>query len=405
MSDKEKTLKPHIAMYIGSLNKGGAERVMANLAVYFFEQGYRVTLVTTYLARDEYEVKHAAWKAVPAGADGAVLVSDMEEKPVWVDPSGGEKDGIQRVFSALLKDEQEGRIKNFTKRKEKLRKIWRQLKPDLVLSFLGKNNIMALSTATREGIKVVVSVRADPEMEYNTKALKAGMLATFGKAAGVVVQSTGARNFFPGFIRKKCTILPNALNPAFIRKRYVGDREKSVVMVGRLDENKDQALVMRCFAEITKDKFKDYKLLLYGDGPDRQKLQRLSISLGLEEKCEFAGSVKHVAEHIEKASLFILASRQEGMPNALIEAMSLGLPCISTDCPCGGPRDLIINNENGILVPVSDEKSMREAMIKILSDHEFAEKIGTSATKVQDFYKPEITNLKWKRYLDKIIFE
>ena len=93
----------HIAMYIGSLQKGGAERVMVNLADYFFEQGHKVTFVTTYLASVEYEVKHAAWKAVPAGADGAELVCDTDENPAWVDLSGGEKDGIQRVFSALLK--------------------------------------------------------------------------------------------------------------------------------------------------------------------------------------------------------------------------------------------------------------------------------------------------------------
>ena len=400
---KDTNAKKHIALYIGSLKKGGAERVMSNLAVYFFEQGYKVTLVTTYLASEEYEVEHAAWKAVPAGADGALLVSDTDEKPAWVDISGGEKDGIQRVFSGLLKSEQEGRIKNFSKRKEKLRKIWREIKPDVVLSFIGKNNIMALSTATREDIKVVVSVRADPDMEYNTKGLKAGMLATFGKAAGIVVQTTGARDWFPAFIRRKCTILPNAINPAFIRKRYVGDREKSIVMVGRLDENKDQSLVMRCFAEVTKDEFKDYKLVIYGDGPDRSKLQRLATSLGIDKKCEFAGMVKHVAEHIEKASLFILASRQEGMPNALIEAMSLGLPCISTDCPSGGPRDLINNGENGILVPVSDENAMKEAMRKVLSDEAFAEKIGQAATKVQQQYNPEETNLKWEKYLDKIM--
>lgn len=376
---------------------------MTNLAEYFFEQGYKITLVTTYLADDEYEVKHAAWKRVPAGADGAVLVSDTSENPAWVDLQGGEKDGIKRVFSALLKSEQEGRIKNLSKRKEKLRKIWQEIRPDVVLSFIGKNNIMALSTATREDIKVVVSVRADPDMEYDTKALKAGMLATFGKAAGVVVQSNGARKWFPLFIRRKCIILPNAINPAFIRKRYVGDREKTIVMVGRLDENKDQALVMKCFADITKEQFKDYKLVLYGDGPDRSKLQRLATSLGIEKRCEFAGTVKHVAEHIEKASLFVLASRQEGMPNALIEAMSLGLPCISTDCPCGGPSDLIINNENGILVPVADENAMKSAIIKVLSNDSFAEKIGKAATKVQEYYNPEVTNLKWKKYLDKII--
>ena len=96
-------------MYIGSLQKGGAERVMSNLADYFFEEGYRVTLVTTYLAPNEYEVKHAAWKSVPAGADEAELVADPDENPVWVDLHGGEKGGIDRVFSALLKSEQKGR--------------------------------------------------------------------------------------------------------------------------------------------------------------------------------------------------------------------------------------------------------------------------------------------------------
>lgn len=390
-------------MYIGSLKKGGAERVMSNLAVYFFEQGYRVTLVTTYLASEEYEVKHAAWKPVPAGADGGVLVSDTEENPVWVDLNGGEKDGIKRVFSGLLKSEQESRIKNYGKRKEKLRKIWRELKPDLVLSFIGKNNIMALNTATREDIKVVVSVRADPAMEYDTKALRAGMLISFGKAAGVVVQSTGARDYFPAFIRRKCVILPNAMDPSFIRKRYVGDREKSIVMVGRLDDNKNQSLVMRSFAEVTRDNFKDYKLKIYGNGPDRAKLQRLAATLEIDKRCEFPGTIQHVAEHIEKASLFVLASNQEGMPNALIEAMALGLPCISTDCPCGGPRDLIRNNQNGILVPVGDEDAMKKAITKVLSDQEFAEAIGKEAAKVQEFYSPEVTNAKWKKYFDRIM--
>ena len=124
--------KPHIAMYIGSLQKGGAERVMVNLADYFFEQGYKVTLVTTYLAPEEYEVKHAAWKVVPAGADRAVQVCDPDENPAWVDPDGGQKDGIKRVFSALLKQEQEGRLKNLQKRKDKLTNIWKELKPDIV---------------------------------------------------------------------------------------------------------------------------------------------------------------------------------------------------------------------------------------------------------------------------------
>ena len=395
--------KPHIAMYIGSLQKGGAERVMVNLADYFFEQGYKVTLVTTYLATEEYEVKHGAWKVVPAGADGAVLVCDPDENPAWVDPEGGQKGGIKRVFSALLKDEQEGRLKNFKKRSDKLTGIWKELKPDLILSFIGKNNIMALSTATREDIKVVVSVRADPEMEYCDLALKSGMLATFGKAAGIIVQTTAARKWFPVHLRKKCTILPNAINPAFIRPRYVGEREKSIVMVGRLDENKNQSLVMEAFAEVLKKGYSDYQLKLFGDGPDMIKLRHLAINLGIEKNVSFVGMVSNVAEHIEKTSLFILASRQEGMPNALIEAMSLGLPCISTDCPCGGPKDLIISGENGILVPVDDRSAMADAITKVLSDKEFADKIGQKAALVQGKYDPKVANEKWERYFERVL--
>ncbi|WP_035784201.1 glycosyltransferase [Butyrivibrio sp. MC2021] len=399
----EKTGKKHIAMYIGSLQKGGAERVMVNLADFFFESGYQVTLVTTYLAAEEYEVKHAAWKRVPAGADNAVLVADTEENPAWVDPEGGEKDGIKRVFSALLKSEQQGRIKNLSLRHRKLEEIWKELDPDLILSFIGKNNIMALSTATKEGYKVVVSVRADPDMEYDTTALKAGMLSTFGKAAGIVVQSKGARAKFPRFIQKKCIILPNAINPSFIRKRFMGEREKRIVMVGRLDENKNQAMVMEAFAELKKEGYKDYKLIIYGDGPDRLKLQRLSAELRLDESLEFKGNVSHVAEHIEKAAIYVLASSQEGMPNSLIEAMSLGLPCISTDCPCGGPADLITNGVNGLLVPIKDKDAMKAAIKKLLDDREYADKLGKNATAVQDLYNPEATYIQWKNYFDMLM--
>ncbi len=390
-------------MYIGSLQKGGAERVMSNLCDYFFEQGYQVTLVTTYLAANEYEVKHAAWKSVPAGAENATLVADLDENPVWVDLTGGEKDGIQRVFSALLKSEQKDRLTNFRLRHQKLKDIWRALKPDVVLSFIGKNNIMALSTATREGIKVVVSVRADPDWEYSTTALKAGMLANFGKAAGVVVQSNGAKEKFPGYIQKKCTILPNSMDPSFVRKRYIGERENTIVMVARLHENKNQALVMEAFKEATKDRFKDYRLVFYGDGPDRLKLQHKATSMGIDDRVEFKGNVKHVAEHIEKAKLFVLASGHEGMPNSLIEAMSLGLACISTDCPCGGPRDLITDGVNGLLVPVGDVKAMTDAMVKVLENDDLANRLGEAATSVQKRFAPDVANAMWKEYFDKII--
>ena len=91
------------------------------------------------------------------------------------------------------------------------------------------------------------------------------------------------------------------------------------------------------------------------------------------------------------------------MPNALIEAMSLGLPCISTDCPCGGPKDLIINEENGLLVPVDDKNAMKDAIIKVLSDKAFADKIGQKAALVQEKYDPKVANEKWEKYFERVL--
>ena len=190
---------------------------------------------------------------------------------------------------------------------------------------------------------------------------------------------------------------------AFIRKRYVGDREKSIVMVGRLDANKNQSMVMEAFKDATAGRFEDFRLIIYGDGPDRLKLQRRAVSLGIEDRVEFKGMVKHVAEHIEKAYMFILASDQEGMPNSLIEAMSLGIACISTDCPCGGPADLIKNEFNGLLVPVGDTKAMSEAIRKLLENKPLTENLGVHAANVQNKYAPDTVNSMWKEYLERIM--
>jgi len=395
--------KKHIAMYIGSLQKGGAERVMCNLADYFFEEGYKVTLVTTYLAKEEHDVKHAAWKRVPAGAPGAELVMDPNEDPAWVDPDGGESGGIKRVFSALLKSEQKDRVTNLRLRSKKLRDIWKKINPDLILSFSGKNNIMALLTATRDGYKVVVSCRADPDIEYGSKSMKASMLATFGRAAGIVVQSNGAKKRFPAFIQKKCQILPNSINPSFMRKRYIGEREKAIVMVARFHPNKNHAMVMEAFKEATQEAHQDFSLVFYGDGPERARLQRLAVTLGIEGRVVFAGNITHVAEHIEKAMIFVLASDHEGMPNSLIEAMSLGLSCISTDCPCGGPRDLIKDGENGILVPVGDKKAMTVAMKRLIEDTAYRESLGKNATELQKKLSPDVVNQMWKEYFEGVM--
>ena len=175
--------KKHIAMYIGSLQKGGAEHVMVNLAEYFWSRGYHVTLVTTYIASNEYEVPHAAWKVIGSDFDKSkelvqASIVDKPGKKTLVDPHGGIEGGIDRIFSDI-DDSGLSRLGAFKKRFDTLKNIWKDIKPDLILSFIGKNNLMAIMTAKSLHIPVVVSVRAKFEMEYPSKAMKLAMRYPF----------------------------------------------------------------------------------------------------------------------------------------------------------------------------------------------------------------------------------
>ena len=361
--------KKKIAFYCGSLIKGGAERVFVNLAEYFYKEGYEVCMITQYKKEDEYAISP----------------------------------GIERVLSDLTEAETgKSRIRNFFRRFHKLRRILKTAKPDLVLTCTAKSNFMAMAASTFLKTKVVVSIVADPKMEYYTKAMRLIAKTYFRFADGIVFQTKEARAFFPKYIQKNATILSNSLNPQFIRDRYEGERKREIVAVGRLDDNKNHEMLIRAFARIA-DRFPAYKLTIFGDGECRGRLEALIAEEGLSERVFLPGVTADVAGNIEKAALFVLTSNTEGMPNTLLEAMALGLTVVSTDCPCGGPRELITSGENGLLIPVGEVKALAEAMDKVLSNPAEAEKMGRNAQKLQEKLKPEVTNQSWKDYFEKVL--
>ncbi len=361
--------KKKIAFYCGSLIKGGAERVFVNLAEYFYKEGYDVCMITQYKKEDEYVISPA----------------------------------IERVLSDLTEEETgKSRIRNFFCRFQKLRRILKTVRPDIVLTCTAKSNFMAMAASTFLKTRVVVSIVGDPKMEYYTKAMRLIAKTYFRFADGIVFQTKEARAFFPKYIQKKSVILSNALNPQFLRERYAGERKKEIVAVGRLDDNKNHEMLIRAFAQIA-DKFPDYKLTVFGDGESRGKLEALIAEEGLSERVFLPGVTADVAGDIERAALFVLPSNTEGMPNTLLEAMALGLTVISTDCPCGGPRELITQGENGLLIPVGDIKALSEAMDKVLSNPADAEKMGRNAWKLQEKLKPEVTNQSWKNYFEGVL--
>ncbi len=140
----------------------------------------------------------------------------------------------------------------------------------------------------------------------------------------------------------------------------------------------------------------DYKLEIYGEGPEKKKIQDIIDEQGASSFVSLCGERRDVLYCVKDAFAYILSSNLEGMPNALIEAMALGLPCISTDCPSGGPADLIDDGNNGILVPVGDIEKMRAAMERVVSDSAFRLRIGSNAIQIRERLDIEVVCKLWK---------
>ncbi len=366
---KDETGKKKIAFYIGSLRKGGAERVFVNLADYFRGEGYEVVMVTQYRFEEEYDL--------PAGV-GRIL-SDIGEEDVT-----------------------KSRIRNFFRRLNKLHAIWKEEKPHLVLSCIGKNNFMAVVSTMWTGTKAVVSVVGEAAEEYPTKLMRTLANVLFPCAAGVILQTERSRAFFSRRVAARAVVLPNSLNPAFIRPRYEGEREKEIVSVGRMDENKNHMMQLRAFAALP-PAFSDYRLTIYGDGELRSSIEDLAKELGIADRVRLPGVVPDIAERIGKASLFLLTSYSEGVSNALIEALALGLPVIATDVPSGGTEELMTDGVNGLIIPAGDQKALEDAIERILTDPDQADGLGREAAKIQERLAPERVNGLWKDYFEGIM--
>lgn len=368
---KKSGREKHIAFYIGSLHKGGAERVFVNLAEFFLGEGYRVTMVTQYRYPDEEEY---------------LLPPEIE-----------------RVISDLNSDElSNSRIVNFYRRVCKLHRIWKVEQPDMVLACIGKNNFMTVVTTMFTKTRPVVSVVGEAKEEYPSRLMHFLANCLFPFADGVVLQTERSRLFFNKKIQRKAVILPNSLNPAFIKPRYEGVRDKRIVAVGRLDANKNHEMMIRAFAAL-KDKYSEYTLTIYGEGELRPVLEDLVQRLGILERVFLPGVIPDVAARIERASLFLLTSYSEGVSNALIEALASGLPVISTDVPSGGTVELIADGVNGLIIPTGDSRALEEAMDKLLGDPAYADRLGREAAKIQERLAPEHVNRLWKEYFDEIM--
>ena len=236
-----------------------------------------------------------------------------------------------------------------------------KLCPDVIINYNLQSAYFCLTIPKKHRGKVVYSERGDPYDDEYSGILGKLRDYTIPRMDGLVFQSEGARDFFPDKVKDKSIVIHNSVNVPQDKYPIPIVREKRIVNVGRLHPQKNQKLLIDAFGKIASS-FPEYTLDIYGDGPLKEELQKQINSLGLTERIHLNVSRKDVWQCIYTASLFVLTSDYEGMPNALMEAMALGLPCIATDCRPGGARTLIEDEVNGYVMPQGKVDVLAERM-------------------------------------------
>lgn len=282
-----------------------------------------------------------------------------------------------------------------------VRKQIDEWKPDVALSFMTKSNIVALmaNLLTGKKARLVIAERANPH--YAKRVFKILRRILYPMAHGCVFQTRQAQDYYRGILKCESVVLRNPLNPDFKVDRFTGERKKTIITMGRLYPEKNQKLLIDAFAEIA-GKYPEYSVEIYGDGPLKEELTAHIAALQLQERVHLMGRKDHIQQHIADAGVFVLPSDSEGMPNALIEAMALGIPSIATDCPIGGPAVIIEDHENGILVPVNDRPALTAALQELIDNAAMAERLGRSAGNVMKEFSEEAVCAQWEDYLSRI---
>lgn len=355
----------NIGIFIGGLTNGGAERVVCNLSNYLCKK-HNVTIITMSSIESRY-----------------ILDKKVNHKPLESRSESG---------NFIIKN---------IKRLVELNRIIKRKENDIYITFLPITSFIMLFFRKKIKVPIIVSVRNDPKVEYGKRIYNFLMRVLYPLADGYIFQTNEAKEYFNGIIKNSCEVIPNPINEQFITKPYLGERKKSIVSVGRLSEQKNHLLLIEAFSRIS-DKYSEYKLIIYGEGILRKILEDKIKELKLENRIHLPGNVKNIKEKIYDSSLFVLSSDYEGMPNALMEAMALGIPVISTDCQGGGARFLIDNQKNGILTPIKDVQAMSDAIDKVLSNKELSQKIGIEGRNIVNILNPNDIYKRWEEYIDKI---
>ena len=271
-------------------------------------------------------------------------------------------------------------------------------KIDVAVGFLSPSQLRLSLACIGLSCKLLFSQRGDPfQVPYGlkNKIIQYVNHRLFCKADAFVFQTPMAANYYPKSVRNKSVIICNPIHPLVRSVQREGNITKDIVCVARLDiVQKRQDILIKAFNLIS-SKYPEYRLKLYGDGfslSDENTLRKLANG---NSKIDFMGQTRDVAGAIQNAAVAVLSSDFEGIPNALLEYMSIGVPCISTNCSPGGAAMLIKNKVNGLLVRKGNVIELADAIEYMITHPEEAEQMGRNSMKVNELYSETVIAQKW----------
>lgn len=289
------------------------------------------------------------------------------------------------------------------KRMEKVRRIMKEFSPDVILAFQQGMFLTLRLYMAGMGIPVVAAERESPFRYDFTRAGKRRHLVfqTFRLAPHITVQCESYVNAYPGYLRPKITVIPNSVFPAGQSASPAGKdiHEKILLCVGRLGYQKNQLVLVEAFSQLADD-FPQWRLVLAGEGEDRENIERQIKKFNLEDKIELLGAVKNVSDLYINAHVLCIPSRWEGFPNVLGEAFAHGLPAVGYE-GCGGVRDLIEHGKNGLLAKGNgNTESLYEALRTIMSNDDQRNAMGQYAIQSIHVYAPDKIYDQWENFLN-----
>lgn len=362
--------QPHVAFVLQELAIGGSGRIVSMVSSHLVQQGWKVTVFAFEDPKTEpYYPHHPQVRLVRLGVKSAKFAK-----------LGG---FAEAAISVNL-----------------LRKHFKTAEPDLIVSFLPRTNILSVIAARGLNMPVIVSERDKASLQKVSLIWSQLRRWTYPRAHGLVTMSKRAMEHVPRAMCKRYWVIPN---PAVLSLETQASRSggRTITAIGRLVPQKRFDLLIRAFSLIAA-RHPDWRLVIWGEGPERDKLERQRARHRLEHRISMPGVSVSPGGWLATSDIFVLPSRFEGAGLVLGEAMAAGLPVVSFDCPWASD-EIIVHEETGLLETSVNAGALARSLDRLCSNPVLRERLGANARIAMQRFAPEIIAQEWQNVIWSVI--